>query len=367
MKHTLLILFVFLNPVRLSAGAEWAVALPGWDYQFPGDHQSHPDFKTEWWYFTGNLDTENGKRIGFQLVFFRQGITPPDAELPGTSPFITRNISLAHFALTDVSTGRFYYGQKLNRGAFRNAGFGEGDRLAWIEDWECRWDGDGFVISASLPGGVSLDLQLTPAKAPIIHGKNGISQKSAGEGRASHYVTYPSLAAAGTLKMDGSQQVVTGQAWFDQEWATNQLDAHQTGWDWFSLQFDDDTQMMLFQIRTKEGGMDSFSHGTWIEADGSTRHISSDDFKLTPVAYWKSPQTGATYPIEWTIEVTALDAVFQITTPVRHQELVLEPISYWEGAVDVKGMQNGIARHGRGYLEMTGYAGEVVGMTSGRQ
>ena len=337
----------------------WAPALPGWKYEFPRDHHAHPDFKTEWWYLTGNLEDADGNRFGFQLTFFRQGIRRADG---GTTRFAVDDIKLAHFAITDIGGRKFRFEQKVSRGAFGEAGFGDGDRIAWIEDWELLNTGpQAFVIRAEADD-FALDLALVSRKPPVFHGENGVSQKSAGEGRASHYYSFTRLEAQGRITLGGRDIAVTGLAWFDQEWATNQLTEDQTGWDWLSLQFEDGTELMLFQIRLREGGRDPFCHGTFVEADGWAVPIKNDDFEFVPGRTWPSPESGAEYPVAWKVRIPRLDLELDVEAALDGQELVLQPISYWEGSVTATGTRGGSTVRGRGYLEMTGYSGGLVGL-----
>ncbi|MGA0849258.1 MAG: lipocalin-like domain-containing protein, partial [Chthoniobacterales bacterium] len=264
---------------------DWAVALPGWQYEFPRDHFAHPDFKTEWWYFTGNLAAEDGREFGFQLTFFRQGVRRGENT---DTRFAVDDIKLAHFAITDIGQQKFRFAQKVSRGSFGEAGFSEGDRIAWIDDWTLRLTGPGEFRLEAREKDFALVLDLTAAKGPVFHGENGVSQKSEGEGRASHYYSYTRLAARGTVTLEGREIPVTGWSWFDQEWATNQLTENQTGWDWFSVQFADNSELMLFQIRLKDGGRDAFSHGTWIDADGNATPVKNEDFELVPGRTWRS-------------------------------------------------------------------------------
>ena len=336
----------------------WEVALPGWKYEFPRDHFSHPDFKTEWWYFTGNLTGQEGREFGFQLTFFRQGVRR------GTSPtrFAVEDIKLAHFALSDLSREKFYFAQKVSRGAFGEAGFSQGSRMAWIDGWELRMQGEGHFLLEASGDDFSLKLDLKSAKLPVFHGEDGISQKSAGIGRASHYYSFSRLSASGILSLSQEENAVKGTAWFDQEWATNQLTENQTGWDWLSLQFEDGTELMLFQIRLREGGRDPFSHGTWIAEDGSTTEIKNEDFVLIPGRSWESEASGAQYPVEWILKIPKLELELEVSAALDNQELALQPISYWEGSVRAVGGRDGGQVTGRGYLEMTGYAGGLVGL-----
>jgi predicted secreted hydrolase len=351
--------------------ADWKAALPGWAYEFPRDHHPHRDFKTEWWYFTGNLHDSGGRRFGYQLTFFRQGLRPPGGQQPGQSRFLVDDLKFAHFAVTDVRDKGFRCQQKLSRGAFREAGFdltesaGE-TRLAWIDDWRLILKaGDEFQLLSS-DGGVALDLTLKPAKPWAIHGRDGVSQKAEGAGRASHYYSGSRLVTAGTLKLEGRDFAVSGESWFDHEWATNQLTPEQVGWDWFSLQFDDGSELMLYQMRTKDGGSDPHSSGTFIAPDGKTQHLTREDYQLQALDFWTSRATGGRYPISWRLTVPSLALQAKVVTPVKDQELVLKPIVYWEGLIDAAGMRGEAKIRGHGYLELTGYAGALVGLSSER-
>ncbi|MBV9007970.1 MAG: carotenoid 1,2-hydratase [Verrucomicrobia bacterium] len=335
-------------------GQEWRLALPGWAYAFPRDHHAHPDFKTEWWYFTGNLFDENGRRFGYELTFFRHGIIPPAQRAANRSRFIVDDLKFAHFTVTDASSRRFHFEQKTSRGAFGEAGFDRGDELAWIDKWSLRMGENGeFHLEAAMNRG-RIDLALTPAKPPVIHGENGISAKAAGEGHASHYYSMTRLTTVGTLTMDGKSLNVTGSSWFDHEWATNQLAPHQLGWNWLCVQFNDNTELMLYQMRRDDGSIDPISSGTFVAADGSATHLRNDDFSMMPLSTWKSSKTGANYPVQWRVQVPSRSIDIMINPVLRDQELAFAPLTYWEGAVDVSGTRSGV-----GYLELTGYAGAL--------
>ncbi len=356
MNFSTLLRLLCLLLIVSKAHADWRVALPGWDYQFPSDHGSHPGFKTEWWYFTGNLRAKGGEELGYQLTFFRQGVTEPSQPLP-TSRFIQRDVKFAHFAVSDISRKKFHHFQKLSRGAFGDAGFDDGARIAWIENWSCERTGlHDFHLKAEQDG-ISVDLKLVSPTDPVIHGREGVSQKAAGEGRASHYYSLTRMKTSGTVGIDGVEYPVEGLTWFDHEWATNQLASHQSGWDWFSLQFEEGGELMLFQIRTKDGGRDEFSSGTFVDASGVAQKIELSDFELEPIEWWTSAESKGRYPVAWKIRIPkqGLDLIVKARFP--KQELASAPFAYWEGTVSVEG-----SRRGRGYLEMTGYAGRIVGM-----
>jgi predicted secreted hydrolase len=344
------------------ASADWLLSQPGWNHSFPADHSNHPGFKTEWWYFTGNLRNDSGDEFGYQLTFFRQGVLDPSRTVPEGSRFIQRDMKFAHFAVSSITEKKFHHFQKVSRGAFSEAGFDKGSTITWIDDWSCERTGlHSFRLKASSEN-ILVDLQINSSAPPLLHGENGLSRKSAGEGRASHYYSLTRMNTIGTLSLNGAAHHVRGLTWFDHEWATNQLDSHQAGWDWFSLQCDDGSDLMLFQIRTTNGGRDPFSSGTWTDASGNQVHIREEDFFLEPVEWWTSPKTKAQYPVSWKIRIPGLGIDLLIAARFPSQELAIEPIAYWEGAVAAKGMKDNQPLRAKGYLEMTGYAGRIVGM-----
>lgn len=354
------LLFLPLLCACAFAQESWQLALPGWKYEFPRDHAVHREFQTEWWYFTGNLQDEKGGQWGYQITFFRQGVRREKSQ--ELSRFIVRDLKFAHFAVSDLSGGRFRFAQKLSRGAFGEAGFGENKAEAWIDDWRLESkQADSFILKGA-EGDVSLELELQTVKPPVIHGKDGVSQKAEGLGRASHYCSLTRLATTGALTVQGKRLPVEGLSWFDHEWATNQLAANQVGWNWFSFQFTDGSELMLYQMRCADGSVDISSSGTLVEADGTVLPLARDDYRLTPLKKWKSPKTGAEYPVYWRVEIPRLKLEAEVITPLESQELVLSPIAYWEGAIRVKGLRGARPVNGSGYMELTGYSGPLVGI-----
>ena len=348
-----------------QAGDSWRQALPGWNYQFPRDHYTHNDFRTEWWYATGQVRTAEGRRFGYQFTIFRRGVRPPGDRAAVVSRWVMDHLPLGHFALTDVAGQRFYFDQRLERGAFGRAGFtqaeGTENRLAWVGDWELALTKDQvFTIKATQPGAV-LDLKLEPSRPALLNGEGGVSQKSAGAGNASHYYSLTRMKTAGTVTVNGSAQAVSGLSWLDREWATNQLGPDQVGWDWLSLHLSDGSDLMLYKLRRKDGSTDPFSSGTWRPADGAQRHLKQNDFTLTPVPgrSWTSSKSGGTYPIGWRIEIPGESLSVEVAALLPDQELALDPVAYWEGAVDLSGTRSGQPITGEGYLEMTGYSGPL--------
>ncbi|MEO5721168.1 MAG: lipocalin-like domain-containing protein [Chthoniobacterales bacterium] len=355
MKNKLLLLLLAVG----CLAADWKIAEPGWRYEFPRDHHAHPEFKTEWWYFTGNLADASGRRFGFQLTFFRQGIIPLAERVPERSRFVVNDLKFAHFTITDVAGRKFHFEQKTSRGAFGEAGFDEGERLGWLDSWELRMDNAGAFRLRAEGKEMALDLRLASRKPPVIHGADGISQKAAGEGHASHYYSLTRLATEGTVRIGGESFQTTGESWFDHEWATNQLAPEQVGWDWLSVHLDNGTELMLYRMRLANGAADPTSSGTFVEADGATRHLQSEDFQMTPERFWQSEKSPAKYPIGWQVAVPGLELKFEARAALENQELALLPLAYWEGAVEISGTRDGKPIKGRGYLELTGYAGPL--------
>ncbi len=337
----------------LGAAADpYRLALPGYKYDFPRDNFSHPEYQTEWWYYTGNLHASDGRKFGFELTFFRQGVR---REARVASVWDVQDVWLAHLALSDIDGGRFYHNERLNRSGAGLAGADPAQARVWNGNWQVRWIGDGEHLQA-IGDGFEFDLTARSEKPAVIHGVDGVSQKSEGAGKASHYFSETRLRTSGAVAFDGRKYMVDGLAWMDHEFFTHQLAGNQSGWDWFSLQFDDGSELMLYRLRLKDGSPDPYSSGTYVDAHGKTTHLKRDEFALTPGKLWTK------YPIAWRIGVPSLSLDVSLGTRLPQQELTgtnrASP-SYWEGAIEVHGSKQGHAVKGVGYLEMTGYAGPV--------
>ena len=335
-----------LIPIAPGAVFEYREALPGYHYQFPRDHFEHEDFRTEWWYYTGNVTSAAGERFGFELVFFREGERQNGkGEKAGPSPWSVNDLYLAHAALTDARGKRFFYNERLNRAGPGIAGASFEKQRVWNGNWWVQWSGETQTLQA-VTAEFRFHLTLKPGKPFVIEGLDGISQKAAARGRASYYVSFPLLAATGTIETEGRSYAVTGRAWMDHEWFTGQLAADQVGWDWFSVQLDNGTELMLFELRHADGSIDSYSSGTYVDERGAAHHLRRDQFSLEPQSYWGK------YPVAWRIRVPSLGVDLTCRAVIPNQELKGEDggPSYWEGAVDYAGSNSGV-----GYLEMTGY------------
>jgi len=342
----------------------YRLALPGYRYQFPRDHFNHPEFQTEWWYYTGNLYSPDGRRFGFELTFFRQGVDAArGAPQSASNVWDVRDIWMAHLALSDIDNHRFFHTERLNRSGAGNAGADQSQARVWNGNWQARWQPDSATQQLqAVADRFSFDLTVKSGKPPVINGVNGVSQKAAGPGHASHYISLTRLITTGAVVIDGQRFAVEGTSWMDHEFFTHQLEANQTGWDWFSLQFDDGSEVMLFRLRRKDGSADPFSSGTYQDPQGRNVHLAVNDFTVSPGKTWTSPGTGAHYPIEWNIRIPSLGIDAALTTKLPQQELTGKiPASpaYWEGAIDITGTKKTQPLHGVGYLEMTGYAGPV--------
>jgi len=341
-------------------------ALPGKTFSFPQDHFSHPEFKTEWWYYSGHLQSSNPekKSFGYQLTFFRNALRRETKDLK--SKWSIQNLTFAHFALTDESKRRFEYREKISRGSLGEAGAhpytGEGKPFrVWLEDWSVEGKGPSMQEHLLKAGGkdFGIELTLTPEKKPVIHGQNGISQKAEGEGYASHYYSISRLRTEGKIFQKSRTFPVRGTSWMDHEFGSSQLREYQVGWDWFSIQLDNPLDLMLYHIRHKDGRTDPYSSGTIIFANGSNQHLFPKDFQIEVLDKWKSSKTGATYPSQWRIKVPAHQIELTLTPTVKDQELITEAstrVTYWEGSVKVDGKYQGGPIKGMGYVEMTGYA-----------
>ena len=332
-------------------------AVPGYRYNFPHDHFSHPDFRTEWWYYTGNVKSASGQSFGFQVTFFRQ------AQQRGAShdsPWTIDDLYLAHAALSDITGGKFHHSERLNRAGPGIAGVSEDSGRIWNGNWQSVWTGDRQKLDA-VTAEWSLHLALNSQKPPVINGEQGISRKGAARGEASHYISLTRLAASGTIELAGQTYAVEGTAWMDHEFFTNQLAPELAGWDWLSVQLSDQTELMHFRLRRKDGSIDPYSAATYVDRNGQSRHLSSGEFTLRPLGQpWTSPATGASYPIRWQLAVSSLDLHLEISTRLPQQEMTASgPLSpnYWEGAIEIAGTRGsaGARINGVGYLEMTGY------------
>ncbi len=346
--------------LALPVSGQYRQAMPGYRYEFPRDYFNHEEFQTEWWYYTGNLTASDGHQFGFELTFFRQGVDRSTAA-PGT--WDVRDVYLAHLALSDLDGGKFYYSERTNRAGPGIAGVSKAEERIWNGNWMAQWEGEPQKLDA-VDDRFSFSLRLTPQKAPVIQGENGVSQKAAGPSHASHYISLTRLKTEGTIVLGGKTYAVSGLAWMDHEFFTEQWSPDQAGWDWVSVQLNDNTELMLYRMRKKDGTVDPFSSGTFVDVRGHATHLRLSDFSMIPAAEtWKSRETGASYPTEWNLTVRKLRLQLAARTRLKSQELASQSRivpSYWEGAMEFNGARENVPVRGVGYLEMTGYASTVA-------
>ncbi len=332
----------------------FARALEPREFVFPRDHGPHPEFKTEWWYYTGNLQDESGRRFGYQLTFFRNALQPDPVERK--SAWASQQIYLAHFALTDPANRNFYYFERFSRSALELAGATADPFYVWLEDWSASSSGpDSLPMQLrAKTGEVMITLELDSLKPAVLQGVNGLSQKSAEPGNASYYYSMTRMPTQGEIRVAGERFVVSGTSWLDREWSTSALGENQVGWDWFSLQFDDGRELMYYQLRLDNGQPDPLSSGVLVAVDGSSQRLKAEDLNLQVLDHWVSPHSKGKYPTRWRMTIPAQQLDLEITPLLADQELQTS-IRYWEGAVSVRGMAAKQSVSGYGYVELTGY------------
>ncbi len=301
-------------------------------FEFPKDHSAHPDFKTEWWYFTGNLDSSKN-HYGYQLTIFRNGIFDQK-----TGSY--RNIYMGHLGLSDIKNDKFYSHEIFQREDMELAGVK--NQHIWLNDWTIDFEQDKIYIS-SFQNQLGFELELEAKKPIILQGDRGLSKKNAIKGNASYYYSIPRLKTTGTVQIADKSYTVTGESWLDREWSTSSLSDKQEGWDWFALQLDNQSELMLYQLRNKDGSIDEFSSGSFIDAQGRKFKLRREDIKIEVLENWQS------YPSKWSIKIPKYKLDLEVVPYIKDQ-LHRFKISYWEGAVKVKG-----SHKGQGYAELTGY------------
>ncbi|MEZ0273668.1 MAG: lipocalin-like domain-containing protein [Roseimicrobium sp.] len=328
----------------------FAIPQAGRQFTFPRDHGSHPEFRTEWWYITGHLDAKDGRRFGFQVTFFRQAQRQLDGEV--------RHLHLAHAALLDATTGKFLHQERLNR-----EGWDASSSTETLDvrnaNWTLKMDADTkrMQLAATVHADALLSLNLEPAKPLVIFGENGVSRKGKSPSAASHYLTFPRLKVSGALKLGAESLDVTGEAWMDHEFSSSQLDEGQVGWDWAALQLQDGTEIMVYRMRHKDGSTDAASKLVTIAKDGTQQALGPDAFSWKEMARWKSPRSGAEYPIE--VQVTTGRSTYHLSPLAQDQEQGgdITGLPYWEGACDVLDANGKVV--GRAFLELAGYGGDL--------
>jgi predicted secreted hydrolase len=347
-----------LDTLRNTGQADgFTLALTPRTFVFPQDHGPHPGFRHEWWYVTGNLDAATGERFGFELTFFRVALAPPAAHVTDNgSRWRTRQVYIAHFAITDVARGEFAYAQKFSRDALGLAGAQADPLHVWLDDWMLGEDSQAQSPRWKLHArgqGYELTLDAQPLMQPVLNGQDGLSRKSSEPGAASYYYSIPRVAVSGRIARGGRTFDVHGLAWLDREWGSGSLGKAEQGWDWFAFQLRDGSALMFYSLRNHDGTRDAHSAGTWVDATGRAQALATDQVQIDVSDYWVSPR-GGRYPSRWRVRVPAVGLDVEVRPALADQELGTRP-RYWEGAVDVSDASGGGDKSGRGYVELVGY------------
>lgn len=355
----------FISPEIFAAdsppsASRFSSAKPGYVYAFPRDHGSHEQFQTEWWYFTGHLRGPNGRRFGYELTFFRRGIDSPDV-WNNPSEWAMRHLYLAHFALTDEKTDQFRFAEKISRAGIGKAGARADVLDVWVDQWHVKAlnpDHRQFHLMAKTEE-FSINLVVESRKPPVKHGTHGVSYKGPQPEQTSHYYSLTRLHTTGSVRVGDTTMTVEGVSWMDHEFGSGDLADNLVGWDWFSLQLDNDYEIMAYGLRRNDGTFDPASNGTFVLPNGSSKTLAFQDIQISVNRHWTSPVSGARYPHHWTFSIPDEDIKLSLSPRMANQELVTTQstrVTYWEGAVDITGQWKGQDIHGQGYVELTGYA-----------
>ncbi len=347
-RRTFLLLPVLAFATPASADVAYGRVEPGRVLRFPGDHGSHPEFRTEWWYVTGWIGDAAGNAYGVQVTFFRNR---PGVAEANPSAFAPRQLVFAHAALADPRRGRLDHDQRAARAGFGLAGADEATTRVWIDDWSLALAKGTYRARISARE-FELDLEFAPTHPLLLHGAAGYSRKGPAPGQASYYYSQPQLAVTGTIVRARAPIAVSGTAWLDHEWSSEVMASEATGWDWTGINLAAGGALMAFRMRNRTGGT-LWAGGTLRGPDGRIHVFAETDVRFTPVRSWRSPRTGVAYPIAMTVVAGGMELALE---PLfDDQELDSRASTgtiYWEGAV--RATTSG-REAGRGYLELTGY------------
>jgi predicted secreted hydrolase len=350
------------SPIPISSAFKKAIKPQTW--KFPQDLGAHNEYQTEWWYYTGNLETAEGRPFGFQLTFFRQALTAQP--ISSESHWRSNQIYSAHFTISDIHDRHFYPYERFSRGNVDLAGAEIAPYHVWLENWAATELESGKVRLQAESTEAALDLVVEQTLPPILHGDQGLFIKGIEPGNASYYYSLVQQPTAGTIKVNGKTYTVTGLTWKDHEYSTSALSPGTVGWDWFSMQFENGSALMLYLLRRDDGTLQSTSAGTFIEPDGTMRSLTQHDWTVDVLDTWKSPTSKAVYPARWTIAIPKLDLTVQGKPMMPNQELNTSTATYWEGAVAFEGTVHQQPLQGKGYVELTGYADRLDSLLSER-
>lgn len=366
MLPTLLTLLILVSSDRVAPAEEaFRAARPGYAFEFPRDHGVHPDFRTEWWYFTGNLEADDGTPFGFMLTFFRSATLPPGSKVAGRSPLVADQVYFAHFAISHVGRGEHRSWERIGRAGFGQAYASTTTLDMQLAEWSAVMHEDESIALSAADGDFGIRLDLQPEKPFVIHGRDGVHPKAGSLEQASHYIAATRMATRGELTWAGETLAVTGLGWMDHEFGSDALAEDDAGWRWFALQLGEDTEIMLYQIRRADGTYRPESLGTVVEPDGTPTPLPGEQFTIEELEDWVSPVTGTRYPTRWRIRIPGRDAVLEVRAAFDAQEMHTTRLTrtpYWEGAIRIGGRWQGAPVEGVGYVELVGYGGRQEGL-----
>ncbi len=346
--------FAITDFLRGSNVQDFARVTSARKFHFPADHGSHDNYRSEWWYFTGNNEDETGRQFGYQLTFFR--FSPTTKINPDQSRWRSNQFYMAHLAITDVKKKRFFSFERFSRAAAGLAGASPDGFHIWLDDWSATTESDtGFPLRIKAKEGqIAVDLTVQQGKPIVLHGNNGISVKNSEPGNASYYYSYTNMPTEGRINIEGTEYRVSGNSWMDREWSSSSLGRDQLGWDWFALQLSNNHELMFYHFRRLHNEPDRFSYGALVLPDGQVRTLNYAMVDLNVKKHWLSQRSRVTYPAGWQLRVPEYGLDLHVQPVIADQELALS-FRYWEGAVDVQGRYDGQDITGRGYVELTGY------------
>lgn len=360
---SLLLFFINVLPLTAAEFEDYLSVTGPCNLEFPKDHGAHPGYRTEWWYYTGNLRSENGRRYGFQLTFFRSRISPPGTEKKWPrepSAWRTSQVFLAHAALTDIDGKQHLPAEDVSRAALGMAGVRQTAQSTnvFLKNWSAQITPDLHTLTVN-SAEFSYDLTFKPTKPVVMHGERGYDVKGSTPERASCYYSLTRLEGQGDIAVGEDTVAVSGTAWMDHEFSTASLEPGIIGWDWFSLQLSDNSEIMLYLFRTETGAVHAASSGTYIAADNAVRRISKAEIVVDVLDTWQSKASKARYPVRWRMQIAPLGFDLIISAKLAGQEMrTLDStgVTYWEGSVAIDGIKNKQPVGGEGYVELTGYA-----------
>jgi predicted secreted hydrolase len=353
LRAVALVLSVLPGWPGARADIRYPAVVPGYELQFPADEGAHPEHRIEWWYVTGQLERDQQAPLGFQVTFFR--VRPGMAE-SNPSRFAASQILFAHAALADPAQGRLRHAERASRAGFGLAEAAEGRTDVHLDGWKLREEGEGYrtVVAGD---DFEIDLRLTPTQSPMRQGDRGFSRKGPGPDSASYYYSQPQLLAEGEITIDGRRQRMAGRAWLDHEWSGDFVEAQAQGWDWIGINLDDGGALMAFQMRDISGH-EHWAAATLRDVDGRQQSFDPEAVEWTAMRHWRSPRTGAEYPVRWQLRVG--ESLYEVEPLMDDAELdsrASTGLIYWEGPVRLLHADG--TQAGRGYLEMTGYADRI--------